>query len=169
VQSLKPSTQGLARIKQARQRITQEKGWAVDHPQWLQQASGFLPLVKNGKSMVPGTVGISTWKRFLAGEPVKPTNFKAFCQVLGLNWEDVVDADTVIRPQGGNAYEEASIIQHSSGEEAGENSIPNPKSRQLGRSNGCLRFPEMQVGTGYSEAMDYEDNCRNTCLPRAAC
>jgi hypothetical protein len=95
VQSLKASTQELARLRQARQRITQEKGWAVDNPQWLEQASQFLPLVKNGKGMVPGTVGISTWKRFLAGEPVKPTNFKAFCQVLGLNWEDVVEVDTV--------------------------------------------------------------------------
>jgi hypothetical protein len=69
MQSLKASIQGLARIKQARQRITQEKGWAVDNPKWLEQASSFLPLVQNGKGIVPGTVGISTWKRFLAGKP----------------------------------------------------------------------------------------------------
>ncbi len=135
MQSLKASIQGLARIKQARQRITQEKGWAVDNPQWLEQASKFLPLVKNGKGMMPGTVGISTWKRFLAGKSVKPTNFKAFCQVLGLNWEEVVDADTVIRPQGGNHREEISITQHSSGEEAGENSIQNPQSKIPNRAD----------------------------------
>jgi hypothetical protein len=135
MQSLKASTRGLARLRQARQRITQEKGWAVDHQKWLEQASGFLPLVKNGKGMVPGTVGISTWKRFLAGEPVKPTNFKAFCQVLGLNWEEVVDADTVIRPQSGNAYEEATIIQHSHREAAGDNLIPNPKSQIPNRAD----------------------------------
>jgi hypothetical protein len=69
VQSLKASIQGLARIKQARQQITQEKGWAVDNPKWLEQASSFLPIVKNTKGMMPGTVGISTWKRFLAGKP----------------------------------------------------------------------------------------------------
>ncbi|HEY9710759.1 MAG TPA: hypothetical protein V6D48_21305 [Oculatellaceae cyanobacterium] len=45
MQSLKASTRGLARIKQARQRITQEKGWAVDHPKWLEEVSSFLPLV----------------------------------------------------------------------------------------------------------------------------
>ncbi|GET36091.1 NB-ARC domain-containing protein [Microseira wollei] len=95
MKSLNASTQGLARIRQARQRITQENGWTVDHEQWLEQASSFLPLVKNGKGMVRGTVGISTWKRFLAGKPVKPTNFKAFCQVLGLNWEDVVEVDKI--------------------------------------------------------------------------
>jgi hypothetical protein len=135
MQSFKASTQGLARIRQARQRITQEKGWAVDNPKWLEQASGFLPLVKNGKSMVPGTVGISTWKRFLAGESVKPSNFKAFCQVLGLNWEEVVDANTVVRHQGANTQEEASITQHSPREEAGDNSIPNPKSQIPNRAD----------------------------------
>ncbi|AFZ18184.1 NB-ARC domain-containing protein [Allocoleopsis franciscana] len=165
MQSLKASTQGLARLKQARQRITQEKGWAVDHPQWLEQASSFLPLVKNGKGMVPGTVGISTWKRFLAGEPVKPTNFKAFCQVLGLNWEDVVDADTVIRPQGGTAQEEASITQHSPREEAGDNSIPNPKSQIPNRADWGEAM-DVSVFYGRTEELAtlkqwiVQDNCR---------
>jgi hypothetical protein len=165
VQSLKASTQGLVRLRQARQRITQEKGWALDHPQWLQQASSFLPLVKNGKNMVPGTVGISTWKRFLAVEPVKPTNFKAFCQVLGLNWEEVVDADTVIRPQGGNAHEEAGITQHSSGEEAGENSIPNPKSQIPNRADWGEAM-DVSVFYGRTEELAtlkqwiVQDNCR---------
>ena len=165
MQSLKASTQGLARIRQARQQITQEKGWAVDHPKWLEQASGFLPLVKNGKSMVPGTVGISTWKRFLAGEPVKPTNFKAFCQVLGLNWEEVVDADTVICPQGGNAQEEASITQHSLREEAGDNSIPNPKSQIPNRADWGEAM-DVSVFYGRTEELAtlkqwiVQDNCR---------
>jgi len=162
VQSLKASTQGLARLRPARQRITQEKGWAVDHPQWLEEASSFLPLVKNGKGVVPGTVGISTWKRFLAGKPVKPTNFKAFCQVLGLNWEEVVDADTVIRPQGGNAYEEVSITQHSPREEAGDNSIPNPKSQipnpksQIPNPKSQIPNPKSQIPNraDWGEAMD---------------
>jgi hypothetical protein len=165
VQSLKPSPQGLARLRQARQRITQEKGWAVDHPKWLEQASSFLPPVKNGKGMMPGTVGISTWKRFLAGEPVKPTNFKAFCQVLGHNWEDIVDAETVIRPQGGNAQKEASITQHSSGEETGENSIQNPKSKTQNRADWG---EAMDVSIFYGRKSELailkqwivQDNCR---------
>jgi hypothetical protein len=121
--------------------------------------------VKNGKGMVPGTVGISTWKRFLAGEPVKPTNFKAFCQVLGLNWEEVVDADTVIRPQSGNEQQEASITQHSSGEEAGENSIPNPKSQIPNRADWG---EAMDVSVFYGRKSELatlkqwivQDNCR---------
>ena len=165
MQSLKPSPQGLARLRQARQRITQEKGWAVDHPKWLEQASSFLPPVKNGKGMMPGTVGISTWKRFLAGEPVKPTNFKAFCQVLGHNWEDIVDAETVIRPQGGNAQKEASITQHSSGEETGENSIQNPKSKTQNRADWG---EAMDVSIFYGRKSELailkqwivQDNCR---------
>lgn len=165
MQSLKASTQGLARIKQARQRSTQEKGWAVDHPQWLEQASSFLPPIKNGKGMVPGTIGISTWKRFLAGEPVKPTNFKAFCQVLALNWEEVVDADTVIRPQGGNAQEEVSITQHSPREEAGDNSILNPKSQIPNRADWG---EAMDVSVFYGRKSELatlkqwivQDNCR---------
>jgi hypothetical protein len=165
VQSLKASTQGLARLRQARQQITQEKGWAVDHPKWLEQASGFLPPVKNGKGMVPATVGISTWKRFLAGEPIKPTNFKAFCQVLELNWEEVVDADTVIRPPGGNAQEEVSITQHSPREEAGDNSIPNPQSPIPNRADWGEAM-DVSVFYGRTEELAtlkqwiVQDNCR---------
>lgn len=165
VQSLQASTQGLIRIKQAREQITQEKGWAVDNPQWLETASSFLPLVKNGKGIVPGTVGISTWKRFLAGKPVKPTNFKAFCQILGLNWQDVVDAETVVRPQGKTERDEASITQHSSGEEAGENSIPNPKSKPQNRADWGEAM-DVSVFYGRTEELAtlqqwiVQDNCR---------
>lgn len=115
--------------------------------------------------MVPGTIGISTWKRFLAGEPVKPTNFKAFCQVLALNWEEVVDADTVIRPQGGNAQEEVSITQHSPREEAGDNSILNPKSQIPNRADWG---EAMDVSVFYGRKSELatlkqwivQDNCR---------
>ncbi len=108
---------------------------------------------------------IATRKRFLAGEPVKPTNFKAFCQVLGLNWEDIVDADTVIRPQGGNAHEEASITQHSSAEKAGDNSIPNPKSQIPNRADWGEAM-DVSVFYGRTEELAtlkqwiVQDNCR---------
>ena len=49
----------------------------IDNPQWQEEASSFLPLAKNGKGMVPGAVGISTWNRFLASQqPIEPTNSK---------------------------------------------------------------------------------------------
>ncbi len=93
--TLKASTPGLTRIKQARERITQETGWAVNNEQWLLEAGKFLPPVRSGKNIVPGAVSIGTWKRFLTGKPIKPTNFRAFCQVLGLNWQEVVEGDTI--------------------------------------------------------------------------
>lgn len=164
MQSLKASIQGLAKIRQAREQITQEKGWAVDHPQWLAEVTNFLPLVKNGKGMVPGSVGISTWKRFLAGKPVKPTNFKAFCQVLRLNWEEVADADTIIRSQGGTE-EEISITQHSTGEEAQENSIPSPNF-QLPNQSDWGEAMDVSVFYGRTEELStlkqwiVQDNCR---------
>jgi hypothetical protein len=97
VGTLKASPEGLDRIRQARKQITEEQGWAIEDERWLEEASSFLPLVKSGKNLVPGTVGIGTWKRFLAGTAIKATSFKAFCQVLGLNWEEVV-AGTPTQP-----------------------------------------------------------------------
>jgi WD40 repeat protein len=84
---LKATPEGLHKIRKARQ----EKDWAIDNPQWLEEASKFLPVVKYGKRKGAGTVSIGTWKRFLKGEGVRPQYFQAFCQVLGLNCEEVVD------------------------------------------------------------------------------
>jgi hypothetical protein len=103
--------------------------------------------------------------RFLAGQPVKPTNFKAFYQVLGLNWEEVVDADTVVCPQGGNEQEEASITQHSPREEAGDNSIPNPNSKTQNRADWGEAM-DVSVFYGRTEELAtlkqwiVQDNCR---------
>jgi NB-ARC domain len=91
MKSFKASEQGRAKIRQAREQITQEKGWAIDYSEWLEEASSFLPQIKNGKNITSATVSIGTWKRFLAGKAIKPMNFKAFCQVLKLNWEEIVD------------------------------------------------------------------------------
>ena len=87
--TLKASLQGLARIKRARH----DKGWATSDFRWIEAASSIL-----GKSWVQDgvlAVGISegTWKRFLAGKsPINADAFKAYCQVLGLDWKDVIEA-----------------------------------------------------------------------------
>ena len=92
MKTLKASSEGLDKIKKAIEKIQQEKGWALDNPNWLDEASKFLPIVKKGKQEVPDSVSIGTWKRFLQGKIcIKNNTFKAFCQVLGLNWEEVVD------------------------------------------------------------------------------
>ncbi|MBD2169638.1 hypothetical protein H6G04_35415, partial [Calothrix membranacea FACHB-236] len=93
MRSLKASPEGLKKIKSARE----TRGLAIDHADWLEEASTFIPPVKNGKKVVTATVSIGTWKRFLQGTPVKPVYFKAFCQVLQLDWEEVVDTEDEVK------------------------------------------------------------------------
>ncbi|MFB2917233.1 NB-ARC domain-containing protein [Aerosakkonema funiforme] len=96
--SLKASALGLIKIKQARK----ERGWNVDDPQWLVEASEIIAPDKNWQDdnyklysiFAPG-VSLPTWKRFLKGQPINGITFKAFCQVLNLNWEDVVERPPV--------------------------------------------------------------------------
>ena len=91
MKTLKASSKGLDKIKKAIKQIQTEKGWALDNENWLDEASKFLPIEKIGDREVPGTVSIGTWKRFRSGHSIKPINFQAFCKVLGLNWEEIVD------------------------------------------------------------------------------
>ena len=91
--TLKASRLGIARIKQARN----EKGWSWsldDDDTCFVEASKVLEPDKNWFSGGPYANGISagTWKRFLAGrQPISAAAFKAYCHVLGLNWEELVD------------------------------------------------------------------------------
>ncbi len=89
------SQQGLGRIKQARN----EKGWIIEDDRWLREASKILEPDTNweAEDYVAGRIfasGISlpTWRRFLEGKRrINAKAFKAFCQVLEVNWEDVAD------------------------------------------------------------------------------
>ena len=86
--TLKASQEGLVKIKQARS----QKGWSVDDFRWMEAAS--LVLGTNWTDQGVLSVGISegTWKRFLAGKhPINAEAFKAYCQVLGLSWEEVIE------------------------------------------------------------------------------
>lgn len=85
--TLKASESGKSKIKQARM----NRGWIRDDVRWINEATEILKL-----SGVKGAgVSPATWRRFLeAKHRIEPDNFKAFCQVLGLDWEDVVE-DTV--------------------------------------------------------------------------
>ncbi|MGB7440462.1 MAG: ATP-binding protein [Coleofasciculaceae cyanobacterium] len=91
--TLKASKQGKERIRQARLR----KGWIIDDPTWLKEASQILEPDRdwgNVKPSEPYAVSLMSWKRFLAGKQrISADTFKAFCQVLELNWEDVVEPE----------------------------------------------------------------------------
>jgi hypothetical protein len=91
VPTLKASRLGLARIKQARN----EKGWSwsTGEDTCLVEASKVLEPAQDWFAGGPYANGISegTWKRFLAGrQAISAVAFKAYCHVLGLNWEEIV-------------------------------------------------------------------------------
>lgn len=91
--SLKLSQTGLQIIKQARK----EKGWTIDNPSWLEQASQILQPERNWKNTEVFAAGVSlpTWKRFLKGDAIDTSVFQVFCQVLGLNWQDLVERPVI--------------------------------------------------------------------------
>ncbi|WP_017719549.1 DUF1822 family protein [Kamptonema formosum] len=87
-ETLIASKQGQTKIKQARE----EKGWTVDSYKWLEEASKVLdPNWPGGEYFAEG-ISYGTWRRFLtAKNPINAPAFKAYCQVLGLNWEEIVE------------------------------------------------------------------------------
>ncbi len=90
--TLKASTPGLVRIKQARK----EKGWSVDSPNWLEEASRVLGINWDKVGYLAEGISEGTWKRFLAGKrPINEEAFKAYTEVLGLNWQEIADRGTV--------------------------------------------------------------------------
>lgn len=92
METLKASTPGLAKIKQARK----EQGWSVDHPQWLEEASKILGINWEETGYFAEGISEGTWKRFLAGKrPIKAEAFKVYSEVLGLRWQELVDHSAV--------------------------------------------------------------------------
>ena len=92
VPSLYTSEQGKEIVKRARN----AKGWTIDDSRWLAQASQVLEPETNWQapdyveqSIFASGVSLSTWKRFLRGQPVQTEVFKAFCQVLEVDWRAV--------------------------------------------------------------------------------
>ncbi|NJP08655.1 MAG: hypothetical protein HC866_03580 [Leptolyngbyaceae cyanobacterium RU_5_1] len=87
--ALKASEQGLVKIKQARN----ERGWKVESPHWLWESSRSLDPTRNWEieKTVAAGVSLGTWKRFLAGKPIRTEVFQAFCQALRLSWEEVAE------------------------------------------------------------------------------
>ena len=87
---LKASDQGLEKIKQARN----EKGWIVENRRWLVEASQVLEPNRNWELEEQCATGISegTWRAFLYNtrkEGISTEVFKAYCKVLGLEWEEI--------------------------------------------------------------------------------
>ncbi|MEG3969049.1 MULTISPECIES: hypothetical protein [unclassified Microcoleus] len=95
--TLKASEEGLVKIKQARR----ERGSTIEDPIWLVEASQKLEPDRTWTEAGPYADGLSlpTWRRFLGGrEPIKANAFRAFCRVLQLNWEEIVDRPPLAPP-----------------------------------------------------------------------
>jgi len=102
--TLKASTQGVERIRQARR----ERGWNVDDHSWLEEASRVLGTDWEAVGYLAHGISEGTWKRFLAGtRPITAEAFRAYSQVLGLNWQEISDrvADRSSMPDWGEAPE----------------------------------------------------------------
>lgn len=87
--SLQASERGINNIRQARK----FKGWIIDDLKWLIEASKVLEPNKSWTEEELSAAGISlaTWKRFLRRDAIRPEAFKAFCQVLELNWQETCE------------------------------------------------------------------------------
>lgn len=84
--TMKASQAGKTKIKEARE----NKGWTIDDPKWLEEASKVRdPNWQGGEYLAEG-ISWGTWSRFLAAKrPINTPAFRAYCQVLGLHWEDI--------------------------------------------------------------------------------
>jgi hypothetical protein len=97
--SLKASQQGKKLIKEAWNKKLKPQGMMIRNASdmneiYLREASKILEPDKNWDNASEDHCSISsaTLKRFReATQPIKGDTFKAFCQVLGLNWEDVAE------------------------------------------------------------------------------
>ncbi|MDJ0589811.1 MAG: helix-turn-helix transcriptional regulator [Pleurocapsa sp. MO_226.B13] len=85
------SPSGLRKIKQARK----EKGWNINDSRWLESASEVLGVAKEEGKLAAG-ISYGTWKRFLGGKHlINATAFQAYCQVLGLTWQNLVEEEII--------------------------------------------------------------------------
>ena len=86
--SIKASQQGWAKIRDA----CEQRGWNRDDPRWLVAVSRILKPGRDFYECGPFEISESTWGRFWDGKQrIRKETFKACCQVLELDWEEVCE------------------------------------------------------------------------------
>lgn len=91
METLKASENGKHQIEKAIKKIAKCKGWTLNSPRWLEDAS---KVINPDWTKFPYPDGISepSWKRFrFAREFISADTFKAFCQILELSWEEIAE------------------------------------------------------------------------------
>jgi AAA-like domain len=111
--SLKASEYGNRKVQEARQ----SKGWTIENPQPLLAASKVLEPNNHwiGESSFYA-VSQATWRRFTEGKAVRSENFKAFCQILDLEWRDICRGEELfdLRREPQESRCERTILQPAS-------------------------------------------------------
>lgn len=170
--SLKASEQGKEIIKQARN----ARGWTIDDNRWLIEASQVLePEIDWHSSdyieqqIFAAGVSLSTWRRFLRSQPVSTEVFKAFCQVLGVAWEAVIEFSPNKQPESIRFSEinlefpsgpvplgSSLYIERPPMEELAYQELCNPGGviriqapRKMGKSSLILRIIDQATAQGY--------------------
>ncbi|MGB3204542.1 MAG: ATP-binding protein, partial [Crinalium sp.] len=87
VASLKASKSGLAKIRAARN----AKGWTIEDHRWLEKASKILGTNYEQEGILAENISPGTWNRFLHGKSIRTNAFKAYCQVLKLDWQEICE------------------------------------------------------------------------------
>ena len=89
--SIKASRQGLVKIKGA----IADRGWKMSDDRWSLAASIILEPSKNWEEFGPYADGCSksSRERLLEGTPIHVCAFKAFCQALGIDPDEVTQFD----------------------------------------------------------------------------
>jgi len=95
VNTLRASSTGRRQIKQARL----AQGWPASDFRWIEAASRSLGTDWQTTGALAAGISEGTWKRFLAGKVAINANaFKAYCEVLGLDWRTIAEPETAIAP-----------------------------------------------------------------------
>lgn len=178
--SLKVSEQGKDIIKQARN----ARGWTIDDSRWLVKASQVLEPETDWQASIyvdqhifaPG-VSLSTWRRFVRGQPVNTEVFKAFCQILGVAWEALIEFNpnskpeniptseiTLEFPSGPVPLNSVFYIERPPIEELAYQEICNPGGviriqapRKMGKSSLILRIIAHAAAKGYQTvSLDFD-------------
>ncbi|NJN57084.1 MAG: hypothetical protein HC879_06050 [Leptolyngbyaceae cyanobacterium SL_5_9] len=90
---LRASSSGLTRINQA----VSQKGWWSGDRRPIEAASKILipdTLTIGMPSQQAGGISAETWDRFLQAKPINVNTFKAYCEVLELDWKETVGRST---------------------------------------------------------------------------
>ena len=86
--TLKASKNGRLKIDRARK----SQGWTVDDFRWLESASDILGVSWQQSGYLAEGISEGTWKRFVSGKyAVNVSAFKAYCQILGLEWQEIIE------------------------------------------------------------------------------